>query len=79
MRTGLSAYNPTPRAGPVSGKKGCGAGDALWQGPISIRQGMDRRTDRNTTHFPGGLDALPDAEETDQPDEKKAESKVPLQ
>ena len=33
----------------------------------------------STTHFARGLDALPDAEETDQPDEEEAESKVPLQ
>ena len=31
------------------------------------------------THFARGLDALPDAEETDQPDEQEAESEVPLQ
>lgn len=40
-----------------------------------MRQGRDR----STTHFARGLDALPDAEETDQPDEEKAESKVPLE
>lgn len=51
------------------------AGGTLRPGPVSMRQGRDR----STTHFPRGLDALPDAEETDQPDEKKAESKVPLQ
>lgn len=44
-----------------------------------MRQRRERRRDRSTTHFPCGLDAFPDAEETDQPHEKKAESKVPLQ
>ena len=34
---------------------------------------------RSTTHLPRGLDTLPDAEEADQPDKEKAESKVPLQ
>lgn len=70
---------PSPRSGPVSGRKDCGAGGALWRGPLSMRQGRERRRDRSTTHFPRGLDAFPDAEETDQPHEKKAESKVPLQ
>lgn len=52
-----------------------GKKNSLLRGPIAIRQGKNRRT----THFARGLDALPDAEETDKPDEKKAESEVPLQ
>lgn len=70
---------PPPRSGPVSGREDCGAGGALWRGPLSTRQGRERRRDGSATHFPRGLDAFPDAEETDQPHEQKAESKVPLQ
>lgn len=65
---------PTPRSGPVLAERPMGQ-DSLLRGPIAIRQGKDRRT----THFARGLDTLPDAEETDKPDEKKAESEVPLQ
>lgn len=50
------------------------AGGSGGWGDSLLRQGRDGRT----THLPCGLDALPDAEEADQPDQEEAESKVPL-
>lgn len=72
--------SPHPLPGQGQFRAGRTVGQDHWGGPLSMRQGREkRRKVRSTTHLPRGLDAFPDAEETDQPHEKKAESKVPLQ